>query len=548
MARTGTNRVRDPSTRTARAIRRTAIRLFALASAGWVLLVPVVMVQFHFPLAITAAATAASVGILLSTVGYFLLGLLNQVQLLDHERHGLREAYDRARLDALRDGLTGLGNHRAFQEELNEQVTVAKERSRPFALLFMDIDDLKTTNDARGHAAGDRLLKATATIITSNLRRWDRGFRIGGDEFAVVLLDCDAQAAVTTARRMLASALDGGAGANAVDPFSLTIGVSAYPSPATDRQQLVHQADAALYWGKRHGRTDIQLFDPQRHGMAEDGRSLEELAAAVSRVAAERLLTPVYQPVYDLRTGAVLGYEGLVRPLPVAGFDNVAAMFVAAESTKRTVELDMASLETVIAGAAGLAGHQYLSVNLSPRTLETEAFNPFELLALCRRHDIAPSRIVVELTEREAVEDMGRLREALTGLRRHGMRTAADDVGAGNAGLRLLTEVDFDMMKIDLSLVRAGAATGTSDAVLRALRDLAERRGQSIVAEGVETLEQLEVVIGLGFDSAQGYLLGRPSPALDALDVDLGSLVPRAPSVRGRSRGGRTRRAGSSAS
>ena len=223
-------------------------------------------------------------------------------------------------------------------------------------------------------------------------------------------------------------------------------------------------------------------------------------------------------------------------------------MFVAAESTKRTVELDMASLETVIAGAAGLAGHQYLSVNLSPRTLETEAFNPFELLALCRRHDIAPSRIVVELTEREAVEDMGRLREALTGLRRHGMRTAADDVGAGNAGLRLLTEVDFDMMKIDLSLVRAGAATGTSDAVLRALRDLAERRGQSIVAEGVETLEQLEVVIGLGFDSAQGYLLGRPSPALDALDVDLGSLVPRAPSVRGRSRGGRTRRAGSSAS
>ena len=119
------------------------------------------------------------------------------------------------------------------------------------------------------------------------------------------------------------------------------------------------------------------------------------------------------------------------------------------------------------------------------------------------------------------------------------MRTAADDVGAGNAGLRLLTEVDFDMMKIDLSLVRAGAATGTSDAVLRALRDLAERRGQTIVAEGVETLEQLEVVIGLGFDSAQGYLLGRPSPDIDALDVDLGT------SCRGRRRsagvrGGRT--------
>ena len=296
MARTGTNRVRDPSTRTARAIRRTAIRLFALASAGWVLLVPVVMVQFHFPLAITAAATAASVGILLSTVGYFLLGLLNQVQLLDHERHGLREAYDRARLDALRDGLTGLGNHRAFQEELNEQITVAKERSRPFALLFLDIDDLKTTNDARGHAAGDRLLKATATIITSNLRRWDRGFRIGGDEFAVVLLDCDAQAAVTTARRMLASALDGGAGANAVDPFSLTIGVSAYPvtrdrppaarppgrrravlgqAPRADRHPAVRPA------ATRHGRGRAVARGARRRGLAGRRR-----AAADARLPA----------------------------------------------------------------------------------------------------------------------------------------------------------------------------------------------------------------------------------------------------------------------
>ena len=274
-----------------------------------------------------------------------------------------------------------------------------------------------------------------------------------------MLIDCDAQPAVATAKRMLATALEGGAGAHAAGPFSLTIGVSAFPHPAADRQQLVHQADAALYWGKRHGRTDVQLFDPSRHGIAEESRSLDELAAAVSRVAAQRLLTPVYQPIFDLSTGEVLGYEGLVRPLPEAGFPNPSAMFVAAESTGRTVELDLASLETVIAGASALDERQYLSVNLSPRSLETDAFNPFELLELCRRHGIEPERIVVELTEREAVEDMGRLRDTLEGLRRHGMRTAADDVGAGNAGLRLLTEVDFDIMKIDLSLVQAGATS-----------------------------------------------------------------------------------------
>ena len=327
MSRMGAHHVRDPSTRTARAIRRTAVRWFAVASAGWVLLTFVTLTDSRLPLPVTAAITAASVGILVATVGYGLTSLLGQVQRLDQESHGLREAYDRARLDALRDGLTGLGNHRAFQDELDEQITVARERSRPFALLFIDVDDLKKTNDAGGHAAGDRLLRATAGIITSNLRRWDRGFRIGGDEFAVVLLDCDAGAAMTTARRMLASALEGGSGAHSVEPFSLTIGVSAFPGLAHDRQQLVHQADAALYWGKRHGRTDIQLFDPSRHGMADDWRSLDELAAAVSRVASERLLTPVYQPVINLRTGAILGYEGLVRPLPDAGFTNVAAMF-----------------------------------------------------------------------------------------------------------------------------------------------------------------------------------------------------------------------------
>ena len=132
---------------------------------------------------------------------------------------------------------------------------------------------------------------------------------------------------------------------------------------------------------------------------------------------------------------------------------------------------------------------------------------------------------MVELTEREAVEDMGRLRTALSTLMRHGVRIAADDVGAGNAGLRLLNELDFNIMKVDLSLVRAGARNDPSDAILRALRELARRRNQVLVAEGVETPEQLEIVTSLGFDSAQGYLLGRPAPGLAAPDVDLLALM-----------------------
>ncbi len=511
----------DRSTRTARVIRRRTILWFTMLSAPGIAAVPWVTATVAGSIEGAIASAAAIVGVMIVTATLGLRSLLAQVERLDQERHGLREAFDRARLDSLRDGLTGLGNHRAFQEEIDDQIAIARETRRPFSLLYLDLDDLKQTNDTRGHAAGDDHLRAAARILTANLRRSDRGFRIGGDEFAAVLVDCQPDAAVSMGRRILAAGLNAGADDDADEAFSVTIGVSSYPGLAADRQQLLHQADAALYWGKRHGRTDVQLFDPTIHGMADDRRPLDELATAVSRVASARLLRPVYQPLYSLRTGEVLGYEGLVRPGSGSGFPNATALFVAAESTGRTVELDLASIETVLAGASRLDPGQYLSINLSPRSLEAEAFSPFEVLAIARRWGIEPERIVVELTEREAVEDMDRLRAALASLRRHGVRIAADDVGAGNAGLRLLTEIHFDILKIDLSLVRAGAASRSSDAVLRALRDLADRRGQSIVAEGVETPEQLAMVMGLGFDTAQGFLLQRPGPTLDAEQLDL---------------------------
>ena len=515
----------DRATKTARVVRRAMVRWFIVLSAPWVVLTAAFAQQVGGRVTWTLILGLVGCGLIIAFATLGLWKILGLVDQLDEERHGLRQAYDQARLDALRDGLTGMGNHRAFQEEVAEFVTEARNAGRSFSLLYIDVDDLKSVNDQRGHGAGDELLRSAARIITANMRRADRGFRVGGDEFAVLLAECAPDQALLIGKRILASALDGSAGTSGSGPFSVTIGVSAFPSPAADRQMLLHQADAAMYWGKRHGRTDVQVYDPARHGMAEDQRPHAELAAAVSRVAAGRLLTPVYQPIYSLRTGEVVGYEGLVRPLPNAGFDNPGQLFVAAESTGRTVELDFASLETVLAGAHALDERLYLSVNLSPRSLETDTFSPFELLALARRHGIDPTRLVVELTEREAIEDLGRVRSALGALRRHGVRTAADDVGAGNAGLRLLSELHFDVMKIDLSLVQAGAARESADAVLHALRDLARRAGQSVVAEGVETPGQLVECMALGFDSAQGYLLRRPLPSLDAKPLDLAALA-----------------------
>jgi EAL domain-containing protein (putative c-di-GMP-specific phosphodiesterase class I) len=239
-------------------------------------------------------------------------------------------------------------------------------------------------------------------------------------------------------------------------------------------------------------------------------------------VAARRLLRAVFQPIVDLGDGHVIGFEGLVRPLPDSGFANPGELFEAAEAAGRTTELDLACLETVVAGSAelGLAGH--LSLNLSPRSLEAPEFSIGAIIAILRRHGVDPGRCVIELTEREHVEDLTRLRHSIDGLRAAGLRLAADDVGAGNAGLRLLSQVRFDIVKIDLSLVQGGALRDTSYEILRTLRDLAGRWQALVVAEGVETPEQLVIVRALGLTAAQGYLLGRPtdSPSTSPVDLD----------------------------
>jgi len=440
-----------------------------------------------------------------------------------HDR--LQRLYDQARLDALIDPISGLGNHRAFQEEMTRQIEAARRQGHSLALVLVDVDDLKKINDEDGHAGGDETLSAMGRLIGGASRAADRGFRIGGDEFALLLPGADAAAATAVVQRLLASALNAEAPRSGTRPFSFSAGLSAYPDPAGDSKRLFHQADAALYWAKKHGRTDVQAFDPERHHATEDGRSAPDLAEAVMSVATRKAVTPVYQTVFDLRTGQPVGFEGLVRPAPDSGFRDAQSLFVAAEAAKRTVELDLVCVEAVVAAARLPNAECYLAFNISPRTLETEQFRVSDLLAVLAPHGIAPDRIVLEITEREAIEDMARLRRNLEQCRAAGIRIAADDVGAGNAGLRLLSEVRFDIVKIDLSLVQRGALRDSALTVLRAIRDIGQGSGAVVVAEGIETGDQLEVVRMLNLVAGQGYLLSMPAPEIRAEELDLESLL-----------------------
>jgi diguanylate cyclase (GGDEF)-like protein len=468
-------------------------------------------------------------------VGFALFHLV--VSPLARSRADLNDRYQAALADALLDPLTGLGNHRAFQEELDRQVEAAQRYALPLSLAIIDLDEFKAINDGRGHAFGDRALAHFGTLVAAGLRRADRPFRVGGDEFALLLPHTDAEGAKIVIRRLLASALQPALRTES-DPGSLSFsaGISAMPEPAASRAQLYSQADAALYAAKRSGRTDVQIFDPASEPSEDPGG----VGMAVAEVIARGWLRPVYQPIMELKTGALLGVEGLIRPVAPAPFADPGSLFAAATASGHLVALDLTCVETIVAGAAGLAPGVFLSVNLSPATVEAPEFSTATLLSILARHDFPPDRLLIELTEQQPVTDLERVRLKLDTCRGAGIRLAADDVGAGNAGLRLLAELNFDVIKVDLTLVQRSASSAASRAVIESVVALAGRTGAMLVAEGIEYPEQLEQLDRLGITIGQGFLLGRPGslPGVDAPVAEPAAAVSMATSIEAALGGG----------
>lgn len=430
----------------------------------------------------------------------------------------LQERYEEAKADALRDPLTSLGNHRAFHEELDRQVEASLRYGVPLSLMLIDLDEFKTVNDTKGHAGGDRILRGFGQLLNAAVRRADRAYRIGGDEFAVLLPHTDLEGARVVARRILAQALQPALRLEDLEPVSFSAGLSAVPELANSRARLYSQADSALYAAKRGGRTDIVAYDPTVDPSAEQAEP-GTASAAIADVIARGLLRPVYQPIVALASGVVIGVEGLIRPIPPAPFADPAALFAAAAAGGRLGALDLACIEVIIGGARELPADQFLSLNVSPPTIEAPEFSSAGLLAILGRHGFPPHRLVIELTEQQAINDAARVRERLEVLRRAGVRIAADDIGAGNAGLRLLSEISFDVLKVDLGLVQSSAAGGPSSAVLGSVVALASRMQALVVAEGIEHESQVAQLVQLGIEAGQGYHLGRPGALVQAIPV-----------------------------
>jgi len=425
----------------------------------------------------------------------------------------LQVRYEAALADALRDPLTRLGNHRAFHEELDRQVAAALRYGVPLSLLLIDLDEFKAINDGRGHATGDRVLRGFGELLGVALRRADRAFRIGGDEFAVLLPHTDLDGARIVARRLLTQSLEPTLRIGDGEPLSFSGGLSALPELGLGPAQLFAQADAALYAAKRGGRTEVLLFEPSMEVHDQSGASISAVAEVITRGQ----LHAVYQPIVAIPDGRVIGVEGLIRPQPPSPFANPAQLFAAAEAGGQVTQLDLACIDTIVSGARGLPADQFLTINLAPPTLEASEFSSGALLAILARYAFDPDRVIIELTERQPLHDIERARSRIAACRRAGIRFAADDIGAGNAGLRLLSEIEFDVLKVDLSLVQRSESDGPSSAVLGSVVELASRTGALVVAEGIERSVQLTPLLRLGITAGQGFYLGRPGPLEQAV-------------------------------
>ena len=459
------------------------------------------------PNSVVRAAISIGIGACLSAFG--LATML--IRPLTRSRADLQVRYQEAIADALRDPLTGLGNHRAFQEELDTQVENATRYDVPVALVLIDLDEFKHVNDSAGHAVGDRTLASFGKLVGSVLRKVDRPFRIGGDEFAILLPHTDAQAAHIVARRLLVSALQPNVRDPKVKPLSFSAGVSSLPSPATSRTQLYTQADTALHAAKRAGRTEVLVFEPG----TELAATAASTSSAIAEVIEQNLLRPVYQPIVDLASGGTLGYEGLIRPGPQAPYADPVSLFAAAEASGHMVPLDLACVEAIVASAARMPKELFLSVNMSPRTIEAPEFSAPVMLNILARYDFPPDRLIIELTEHQPIGDLERVRHKVEACRNAGIRLAADDLGSGNSGLKLLSDLHFDVVKVDLGVIQRSSTSGASSAVVESIVAFASRTGALVIGEGVEQEEQVEQLKQLGVTAAQGYLFSRPGPLPD---------------------------------
>nr|WP_239056509.1 EAL domain-containing protein [Wenzhouxiangella limi] len=427
------------------------------------------------------------------------------------------------------DALTGLPNRVLLADRLALAMARARRSRSPLALAFIDLDGFKTVNDTHGHDAGDRLLVQLARRMQNCLRETDTVARLGGDEFAVVMTDMDDLAAYAKLLDRLLVAL---AAAEMIDghqvQVSASIGVSLYPqADDIDADQLLRQADQAMYEAKLAGKNRYRLFDVARDS---DLRGRHEHVEQVRRGMEQDELTLYFQPKVNMRSGEVIGAEALIRwQHPQRGLLSPAAFLPLISRHSLEVDLGRWVLRRALSHMnvwqrKGLK--LPVSVNIAGDHIQHPDFVT-ELAGLLRRYpELDPSKLQLEVVESTALEDVGEVSDVIAGCAELGVEVALDDFGTGYSSLTYLKRLPVRVLKMDQSFVRDMLHDPDDLAILDGVLNLARAFGLHAIAEGVSSLQHGRVLLQLGCEAAQGFVIARPMPAAGIPDWIGGWKLP----------------------
>jgi diguanylate cyclase (GGDEF)-like protein/PAS domain S-box-containing protein len=415
---------------------------------------------------------------------------------------------------AQHDFLTGLPNRMLLNDRIGQAIALAPRHSRQVAVLFLDLDGFKHINDSLGHSVGDKLLQSIATRLVDCVRVSDTVSRQGGDEFVVLLSDAEQwEDADTVARRMLEAV----AGAHLIDQRDLhitaSIGISIYPDDGGDAETLIKNADTAMYQAKENGRQSYQFFKPAMNVRAVERRSIE---ASLRRALKRNEFVLHYQPKVDLATGLISGAEALVRwNHPTRGLVPPAQFIPIAEDSGLILPIGNWVFREACTQArawqdAGLPVTT-MAVNVSAMQLRDEGFLG-GLFAILRETGLDPRSLELELTESVLMKQADSTAAILQSVRERGVQVALDDFGTGYSSLSYLRKYPIDALKIDQSFVSHINAAGDDASIVTAVISMARSLNLRVVAEGVETSEQLTFLQTHRCDQAQGFLFSKPVP------------------------------------
>ncbi|WP_284617171.1 EAL domain-containing protein [Aquabacterium humicola] len=431
---------------------------------------------------------------------------------------------------AMHDALTGLANRTALEQRLDALLAESGAGAQ-HTLLFMDLDQFKLVNDTSGHAAGDELLRRLATVLRGALRASDLLARIGGDEFAVVLAGCDAEAAMRIAEALRARVRDFQfVWQERAFRIGVSIGAVPFAAGQLDRHELLRCADSACYVAKERGRNRVHLWHPDDADLVRRAGEMNWVARLQSALAQDRFV------LYRQRIAPVASdgrepprYELLLRLRDEAGELVPPMAFVpAAERYGLMASIDQWVVDRALAAMRAGGDDAHYAINLSGASLNDPAMLPFILEAI-QRHGIAPRRLCFEVTETAAVANLDVAITMMGALRERGCQFALDDFGAGMSSFAYLQKLPVDYLKIDGRFVRDIADDTADLAMVEAINTLGHRLRLSTVAEFVEDERILALLRTLGVDYAQGYGIARPEPMpLDAAGAAAASPIQRA--------------------